>query len=137
MIEIKSERLGNGLGDNNGLSWPGDYARVVGEQEPVVSPRDRAIIREHAKRVAEIAADPAQEIKKQLWLTHNALEETRPLIFADPENAWYEVIPAAQLQCEGNLARIWEFKLLKEIYWAERIRDDRVIEPAFTDIPRL
>ena len=131
MIEIKSERLGNGLGDNNGLSWPGGYARVVGEQEPVVSPRDRAIIREHAKRVAEIAADPAQEIKKQLWLTHNALEETRPLIFADPENAWYEVIPAAQLQCEGNLARIWEFKLLKEIYWAERIRDDRVIEPAF------
>ena len=30
MIEIKSERLGNGLGDNNGLSWPGGYARVMG-----------------------------------------------------------------------------------------------------------
>ena len=27
---------------------------------------------------------------------------------------------------------LWEFKLLKEIFWAERIRDDRVIEPAFT-----
>jgi hypothetical protein len=131
MIEVKSERLGNGLGDNNGLSWPGGYARVMGAQEPVVSPRDRTIIRELAKRVGEIAADPAQQIKKQLWLAHNALEETRPLIFADPENAWYEVIPAKQLRCDGNLARIWEFKLLKEIYWAKRIRDDRVIEPAF------
>ena len=132
MNETKVERLGNGLGDNNGLSWSCNYARVMGAQEPSVSPRERSIIREHAKRVAEIAADPSQEIKKQLWLRHNALGETRPLIFADPENAWYEVIPAAQLQCEGNLARLWEFKLLKEIYWAERIRDDRVIEPAFT-----
>ena len=132
MNETKVERLGNGLGDNNGLSWSCNYARVMGAQEPAVSPRERSIIREHAKRVAEIAADPSQEIKKQLWLRHNALGETRPLIFADPENAWYEVIPAAQLQCEGNLARLWEFKLLKEIYWAERIRDDRVIEPAFT-----
>ena len=132
MNETKVERLGNGLGDNNGLSWSCNYARVMGAQEPSVSPRERSIIREHAKRVAEIAADPSQEIKKQLWLSHNALGETRPLIFADPENAWYEVIPAAQLQCEGNLARLWEFKLLKEIYWAERIRDDRVIEPAFT-----
>jgi len=27
---------------------------------------------------------------------------------------------------------MWEFRLLKEIFWAERIHDDRVIEPAFT-----
>jgi hypothetical protein len=132
MNEVKSERLGNGLGDNNGLSWSCNYARVMGAQELAVTPRDRAIIREHAKRVAEIAALPSQEFKKRLWLQHNALEETRPLIFADPENAWYEVIPSGQLQCEGNLARLWEFKLLKEIFWAERIRDDRVVERAFT-----
>jgi hypothetical protein len=132
MNESKVERLGNGLGDNNGLSWSCNYARVMGAQEPAVSPRDRAIIREYAKRVAEIATDPSQEIKKQLWLRHNALGETRPLIFADPENAWYEIIPAAELLCEGSLARLWEFKLLKEIFWAERIQDDRVIEPAFT-----
>jgi hypothetical protein len=127
-----SERLGSGLGDANGLSWSSSYVRILGAQTLAISPRERAIIREHAKRVAEIAADPAQETKKGLWLRHNALGETRPLIFSDPENAWYEIIPAAQLRCEGNLARLWEFKLLKEIYWAEQIRDDRVIEPAFT-----
>ncbi len=87
MDESKAERLGNGLGDNNGLSWSCNYARVLGAQEPAVSPRERTIIRELAKRVAGIAADPSQEIKKRLWLKHNALGETRPLIFADPENA--------------------------------------------------
>ena len=127
-----TERLGQGLGDANGLSWSCSYARVLGEQEPLVSPQEQSIIREHAKRVAEIAADPAQETKKRLWLRHNALGETRPLIFADPENAWYEIIPAARLRCRGNLARLWEFRLLKEIYWAEQIKDDRVIEPSFT-----
>jgi len=127
----KAERLGNGLGDTNGLSWSCGYARVLGAQEPAISVRERSVIRELAKRVAEIAAGPAQEEKKRLWLRHNALEKARPLIFADPENAWYEIIPATQLQCEGALARLWEFKLLKEIYWAESIGDDRVIEPIF------
>jgi hypothetical protein len=103
----------------------------MGAQEPAVNARERTILRELAKRVAGIAADPAQAAKKQLWLTHNALGETRPLIFSDPENAWYEIIPAPHLRCEGNLARLWEFKLLKEIFWAEKIRDDRVTEPAF------
>jgi hypothetical protein len=127
-----SEKVGSGLGDANGLSWSCNYARILGAQEPAINPRERTIIRKLAKRVAEIAADPAQEEKKRLWLRHNALGQTRPLIFADPENAWYEIIMAAQLCCEGNVARLWEFRLLKEIYWAERIRDDRVIEPAFT-----
>jgi len=132
MRESKAERLGDGLGDTNGLSWSCNYARILGCQEPVVSRRDRAIIREHAQRVAEIAAAPAQAEKKRCWLKLNALGQTRPLIFADPENAWYEIIPASELRCEGNLARLWEFKLLKEIFWGEKIRDDRVIEPAFT-----
>lgn len=127
----KAERLGNGLGDTNGLSWSCNWPKLLGAQEPVISRKERGILRELAKRVAELAAQPQQEEKKRLWLRHNALGETRPLIFADPENAWYELIPAAQLASEGNLARLWEFRLRKEIYWAEQIRDDRVVEPLF------
>lgn len=130
-LEDKDPRLGNGLGDRNGLSWQQGYCNVVGEQEPVISERDKAILREIAKKVSEIASQPQQEEKKQLWMKHNALQETRPLIFIDPEHAWYELITADELQCSGNLARLWEFKLLKEIYWAEKIKDDRVIEPTF------
>ena len=126
-----SERLGNGLGDGNGLSWTCGACMVVGAQEPVIVEKDRQIIRELAKRVAHIAAKEEQEVKKSLWLRHNALQETRPLIFCDPENAWYEIIPSDKLKCEGNLARIWEFKLRKEICWSEKIKDDRVIESNF------
>ena len=129
--ERKADRLGNGLGDTNGLSWSCNWPTLLGAQELGVSKKDRGVLRELAKRVAAIAARPEQAEKKRLWLKHNALGETRPLIFADPENAWYELIPAAQLASEGNLARLWEFRLRKEIYWAEKIRDDRVIEPAF------
>lgn len=129
--EQKAERLGNGLGDMNGLSWSCNWPKLLGAQDCVVSNKEKGILRELAKRVAEIAARPEQEDKKRLWLRHNALGETRPLIFADPENAWYELIPASQLQSEGSLARLWEFRLRKEIYWAEKIRDDRVVEPTF------
>jgi hypothetical protein len=128
----KAAKLGQGLGDNNGLSWSCNYVKVLGAQELVISQKDSAIIRDLAKQVAEIAAWPEQAEKKRLWLKHNAAGETRPLIFADPENAWYELIPSDKLQCQSNLARLWEFKLLKEIYWAEEIKDDRVVEPCFT-----
>jgi len=124
--------LGQGLGDTNGLSWSCNYVKVLGAQEFVIEQKDRAIIRDLAKQVAEIAAWPLQAEKKRLWLKHNALGETPPLIFADPENAWYELIPSDTLQCQTNLARLWEFKLRKEIYWAEEIKDDRVVEPCFT-----
>jgi hypothetical protein len=115
----------------NGLSWSCNWPKLLGAQDCVVSNKEKGILRELAKRVAEIAARPEQEDKKRLWLKHNAPGETRPLIFADPENAWYELIPASQLQSERSLARLWEFRLRKEIYWAEKIRDDRVVEPAF------
>ena len=127
----KDERICHGLGDTNGLSWAWNYCRLFSTLEIALSEKDKNIIRDLAKRVAEIAARPEQEEKVNLWLKHNALEETRPLIFCDPENAWYEIFPSDQLECESDIARIWEFQLLKEIYWAEKIKDDRVAEPTF------
>lgn len=127
----KAQRLGGGVGDGNGLSWPSGYAAVAGGQEANITTRDAEILRELAKRVALLAALPEQAEKRELWTAHNDLTQTRPLIFCDPENAWYELIPADALRCEGMLARVWEFKLRKEIYWAEEIRDDRVTETRF------
>lgn len=129
--EKKAERIGHGVGDNNGLSWSCGYCNIVGKQDCAVSESERQILRELAKRVLELSKGTEQEQKKTLWIDHHALKDTRPLIFCDPENAWYEIIPHDKLQCKGDLARIWEFKLLKEIYWAEEIKDDRVIEPVF------
>lgn len=81
--------------------------------------------------IAEIASRPEQHTKRELWRDHNDLKPTRPLIFCDPENGWHEIIPASSLQCEGLLARDWEFRLRKEIFWGDQMGDDRVIEPFF------
>ena len=125
------ERLGNGLGDSLGLSLTYSASTVVNSVEFTISDQDKEILRTLAKQVADIAARPVQEQKRKLWYQHNDLKDTRPVIFCDPENGWYEIIPHDQLHCEGNLARIWEFKLRKEIFWGDQMGDDRVIEPIF------
>jgi hypothetical protein len=81
--------------------------------------------------VAELAARPVEQDKRALWYRHNALQPTRPLVFCDPENGWGEIIPAGRLECASPLARQWEFRLRREIYWGVEMLDDRVIEPYF------
>ena len=44
-------------------------------------PDDRTVIRELARRVAEIAARPVQDERRDLWRRHNSLQRTRPLIY--------------------------------------------------------
>lgn len=78
-----------------------------------------------------MATRPIEQEKRDLWLRHNALEATRPLIFCDPENGWGEIFPADQLECESDLTRWWEFRLRQEIFWGTQMCDDRVIEPYF------
>jgi len=96
-----------------------------------ISATDRAILRELARQVAELAARPVEAAKRDLWYRHNALEATRPVIFCDPENGWDEIITADDLTCAGELARGWEMRLRKEIFWGGQMGDDRVIEPYF------
>ena len=64
------------------------------EQIPfVISESDGQILRALAAEVAELAARPIENEKRDLWYRHNALEATRPLIFCDPENGWNEIFP--------------------------------------------
>ena len=97
-----------------------------------ISAEDREVLRRLASRVAELAARPIEEEKKQLWYRHNALETTRPVVFCDPENGWNEIITGDQLECSGEVARGWEMRLRKEIFWAESMGDDRVTLPYFS-----
>jgi hypothetical protein len=96
-----------------------------------IEPAERTILRGLAAKVAELAARPVEAEKRELWYRHNALQPTRPLIFCDPENGWNEIIRPDRLSCRGTLARDWEMRLRKEIYWAEEMQDDRVIQPVF------
>ncbi|TET93309.1 hypothetical protein E3J33_02130 [Candidatus Aerophobetes bacterium] len=105
--------------------------KTIGADKLVIGRGDREILRRLAGRIAELAARPIEDEKRDLWYRHNALEVTRPLIFCDPENGWNEIITNAQIECRGELAREWEMVLRKEIFWGESMGDDRVIEPYF------
>jgi len=109
----------------------GQAAPAAAPSDVTISPDERRVLQDLATRVAEIAARPIEQAKRELWYQHNALQPTRPLIFCDPENGWNEIITPDQLLCQTGLARDWEMRLRKEIYWGTQMNDDRVVQPFF------
>lgn len=95
----------------------------------MISATDRSILRRLASKVAELAALPIQDERRQLWYKHNSLEKSRPLIFCDPENGWNEIITQSCIECEDPLAHAWEFGLRVTIFRGETLKDDVVISP--------
>ena len=94
------------------------------------SAKDRDLIRDLARRVSEIASDPINDQKRDMWMRQNRLERVRPLIYvqAIEWNLWEELIPPDQLQTTGPFARDQELELLKRIYCWENFPDDRVVD---------
>jgi hypothetical protein len=107
------------------------YNKQYGQDSLVMAEADKNILRGLARQVAQLAARPSEADKRLLWTRHNRLEATRPVIFCDPENGWNEIITAEQMLCSGELARAWEMRLRKEIFWGTNMGDDRVTEPYF------
>ena len=110
-----------GLGTTTGIEIPS-----------TISAKENSVLQSLAKRVAELASRPVEQEKKERWTAHNDLMGKRPLVFCDPENGWNEIISQEQLLCDSPLLRVWEMHLRKEIHWAEKFRDDKVIEPYFS-----
>ena len=106
-------------------------AKLLSGESLNFSPVERQLLRSLAGEVAELAARPAEQRKRQLWLDHNALRPTRPVVFCDPEPSWSEIIPPDSLTCANPTARAWEFHLRREIFWGAQMNDDRVVLPSF------
>ncbi len=97
--------------------------------EVVALPKeDLAIVRDLGRRVAEIAALPIQEERRELWRRHNSLDPVRPMILLFPEGGWVELITDTDLRCTSERGRAIEYKLLQRIYHHEHFADDTVIE---------
>ena len=96
----------------------------------MLNPTDRTTLRDLAKQVAEIGAQPHQAERRQLWLDHNALRPGRPLVLCYPEGAWRELLPDETLTVTDPDYRGWEWHLRHLVYRWEHLRDDGVIEPA-------
>jgi hypothetical protein len=94
----------------------------------VFSRTDRELLRDLARRIAEIAELPIQAERRELWKRHNSLESVRPMLLVFPEGSWVELVPFESLRCEHPIARLFELDLRHRIYYHEHFRDDTVIE---------
>ncbi len=98
---------------------------------------DRTILRDLARRVADIAALPVQEQRRARWRRHNRLDASAgPMILIFPEGSWVELLPDAALTCEDEASRRIEWELRRRIYCHEHFVDDTVIEREWV-IPKV
>ena len=89
-----------------------------------IKDNERQVIRELAKKLAELANQPIMEERRKLWYAHNDLKTDQPVIDCSPEGSWREVIPPETLVCEDEALREIEWTLRARIYRAEVINDD-------------
>ncbi len=90
---------------------------------------DRAILRDLARQYAEVASDPVQDLRRDLWRHHNSLKGDRPLVYIRAF-AWAEM-PESSLACEDPFFRPYEDFLRYQLYWAS-LGDDSIFEPWVT-----
>ncbi len=89
---------------------------------------ERDILRNLAKRVAEIADDPVMDRRRKMWIEHNSLRSTYPLMLIFPEGSWAELIPDSLLQSSDENVREMEHALRRRIYGYEHFQDNMVVE---------
>ncbi|NLE45185.1 MAG: hypothetical protein GX620_10725 [Chloroflexi bacterium] len=96
-------------------------------RSPVIQREQKAYLRGLAKRVAEIAADPAQEFRRRVWYAQNSLHPIKPPVFCFPWMCWSE-LSATGSQLAHPLLQAWERDLLTRIYAWEHFQDDQVTD---------
>jgi hypothetical protein len=102
----------------------------------MLNQHDKEIIRRLAAEVAEIAALPVQEQKRNMWRGLNARKPVRPMVMID-NVCWNEmnVDNELTLECEDGECRSYEDQLRKLLNQWKHFRVDIVVEP-FIRVPR-
>jgi hypothetical protein len=97
---------------------------------------DRDVLRDLARRVAEIAALPAQQATVRLWKALNGLRPVRPMVMID-QIPWHEMDVDGELtlRCGDRFCRGLETQLRHVLYRWDHLRVDDVVEPVVT-VPR-
>jgi hypothetical protein len=89
---------------------------------------DRAVLRELAKQLAEIAALPVHAEKKEMWRRLNGLDPVRPMILLY-NDTWHETPDLITLQCTDEFCRWQELSLRRTLYNWEHTFGDSMIDP--------
>lgn len=90
---------------------------------------DRAVLRELARRYADLSRDPVQDRRRDLWRRHNALQPTPPLIYVRAFAA--DELDACRCTCIDPLLRGIEYGLRIELC-RTTFGDDSIFEPWVT-----
>jgi hypothetical protein len=103
----------------------------------IVTAQDRAILRELASQVAEIAALPVQRETIALWKALNGLRPVRPMVMID-QVCWHEmnVNDELTMRTENPFCHDLETRLRRTLYQWKHMRVDMVVEP-FINISKV
>ncbi len=96
-----------------------------------ISQAEQIVLSELARCVAEIAALPEQEEKREAVRALNRLEPVPPRIYCFPEAGWLDLVPPEQLLCIDPVFRGWETRLRMAILTHEFLDDDQPIDAVF------
>ena len=113
----------------NDYDQPGNVALDTHVADLTITQAERDVLRRLGERTMALSTRQIEAEKKLLWTRKNAFQASRPLILCDPEFSWREIIPEATLECTHTLARHWEHRLRKEIFWGEKMGDDSPFSP--------
>ena len=92
---------------------------------------EQDIVRELARQVAALAADPANERIKKRWRDVNALRKPdRAPVWCKPIAAWKELVPDSELKCKDRFLRNTEAEF-RRILVKRDIGDDTPIESTY------
>ena len=82
-----------------------------------ITEKEKIILRELGKRVAEIAALPVQQEKAEMWGRLNGLDPVRPMVHWHMEDlCWVEVLPDDVLVTTSDICRDYERYLRRVLY---------------------
>ncbi len=97
------------------------------------------VIRDLAKQLKVISAEPANNTRRQRWADHNELvRQSKPLLWVCPDDdgGWVELLGEDALVCEDEDLRELEVRLRRYLYHHEHFHDDFVFEPVlYFNIP--
>ena len=95
-----------------------------------ISPQDKTILRDLAKKRLEYANTPRNLENIRLWYKHNAYVGERPMIHLEINTFAQEILPK-RLKCKGEAARGLETDLLANMINFEIFEDDKPVLPYF------
>jgi len=96
---------------------------------PRASGDEIRILRDLARRKAELLANPVVSERTRLWKKHNALAQERPMLLVFPEGGWQDIIAAddsLQCRCSDPLLRNIEQEIRMDLYTFEHFETDNV-----------